>query len=407
MKVAVIGAGIIGVCTAEALLRKGAEVTLIDKDEPGEGCSAGNAGHFANEVVLPLSNVKTLIKSPLWLLNPNAPLSIRPQFLFSLAPWLLRFAAQTLPRAQQRSINGLKRLNLRSVEFYRALLKRYGLQKFMVENGYLTIYKNPRSHSAIVRHMQKVSSHGVPVEYLSPMQVSDKEPILANRVAGALYYPNAAYCPDPKGLVKTLAAACFNLGGRFLQKAVTSIATTKRGVKVFLGDDAKQFDKLVVCAGIQSDKLLKPLGYRLPLEAERGYHLQLSCSPPLRHPLNLFEESFVMTPMHQGLRLAGTVELASRDAKPNYERAYRLLNLAKRYLPELSSDNSTVWMGCRPSFPDSLPVISQCPNHPPIFAAFGHQHLGLTQGAITGAWTADLVMGETKEDLSLYRIDRF
>jgi len=114
-----------------------------------------------------------------------------------------------------------------------------------------------------------------------------------------------------------------------------------------------------------------------------------------------------MTPMHQGLRLAGTVELASRDAKPNYERAYRLLNLAKRYLPELSSDNSTVWMGCRPSFPDSLPVISQCPNHPPIFAAFEHQHLGLTQGAITGAWTADLVMGETKEALSLYRIDRF
>jgi len=408
--VAVIGAGIIGTCIAERLVSQGKQVVLIDRDGPGNGCSKGNAGHFASDIILPLANFSTLTKVPRMLFDPDGPLTIRWSYLPRLMPWLLRFAWAAMPHNSQQTIAALKRLNRPSIERFSALLTRTGLTELMTKRGALTVYQSHAAAQENRQHAELVRSHGVRVEQLDARHIRELEPTLSRQILGGLYYPDTAHSVDPYRLVTGLAEHFSRHGGQMLINSVRGITLNNDAtVKLFLDDRELTAKQVVIACGAYSKPLVETLGYRVPLESERGYHLMLpSPGASLTRPVSSFEKSFVMTPMREGLRLAGTVELAGLDAPPNVRRATNLYQHAQAILPALDNRNASHWMGHRPSLPDSLPVIGRSPRHRAVFFAFGHQHLGLTQAAVTADLISQLIVEkEIPAGINAFRVDRF
>ena len=408
--VAVIGAGIIGTCIAERLQHQGKQVLLIDKEGPGEGCSKGNAGHFATDIILPLANFNTLLKVPQLLLDPTGPLTIKWAYLPKLLPWLMRFTWAAMPHQTDKTIAALKQLNRPSIERFEQLLSRTGLTDLMTQRGALTVYETAKAARNNQAHAELVRQHGIEVETLNADAIKNLEPGLSEDVIGGLYYPRTAHSIDPYRLVTALASHFNEQGGQFKQARVKAIhIENDRQVNLITNGATIAAKDVIIACGAWSKPLVESLGHKVPLEAERGYHLMLpDPQVSLSRPVTSFEHSFVMTPMEQGLRLAGTVELASVDAPPNYQRATKLLDFAKKLLPGTNGAQASHWMGCRPSLPDSLPVIGRSPMHQNVLFAFGHQHLGLTQAAVTADIISEIVFEQPHSaDINPYRVDRF
>ncbi|GAB3284409.1 NAD(P)/FAD-dependent oxidoreductase [Parahaliea aestuarii] len=409
----VIGAGVVGTCIAERLQQQGEHVVLLDRAGVGEGCSSGNAGHFATDVVLPLANPQTLLGLPKMLLDPIGPLSLRWSYLPRMTPWLLRFGLAALPGPARQTTLALRALNSRSIESFERLFARTGLQDLMIKRGALTVYESAASRDQHRATVALLREHGVVVEGMSGDELRAMEPALAQTVHSGLFFPNTAHTVNPLRLTQALANCLTAAGGEIRSGEagdVRSLVPMGEGVELALGSGERlQARRAVVCAGAFSARLLKSLGLRVPLETERGYHLMLpDPAAELSRPVTSHERSFVMTPMEHGLRLAGTVELAGLEAEPDYRRADILLEHAGHLLQNLSGAGASRWMGFRPSLPDSLPVIGAAPGMPQLMLAFGHQHLGLTQAAITAEMVSDLVAGRRPEvDPHPYRIERF
>jgi D-amino-acid dehydrogenase len=408
--VAVIGAGIIGTCIAERLQSEGKKVLLIDRQLPGEGCSKGNAGHFATDIILPLANLSTLLSVPKLLLDPLGPLAIRASYFPKLLPWLIRFTWAAMPHKTKHTIEALKLLNGPSIIQYDKLLKRTGLEYLMTKRGALTVFCSEKAKRKNQKYAHFVRQHGVRVEELDGEQVRELEPALSQSIIGGLYYPDTAHSIDPYQLVVGLAEHFEKNGGKVIQQDVLSLDfddITKVCLKTSSGlIEAKE---VVIACGAWSKHLVKQVGHKVPLETERGYHLILPKIPvEVTRPVTFSERSFVMTPMAQGLRLAGTVELAGLDAPENYQRAHQLFNYAKEILPDVTKGEATTWMGHRPSLPDSLPVIGRSPKHNNIIFAFGHQHLGLTQAAVTADLLSEIVIKRAHSvNIDAFSVSRF
>ncbi|WP_105101567.1 NAD(P)/FAD-dependent oxidoreductase [Microbulbifer pacificus] len=406
----VIGAGIVGVAVAEQLQYRGHKVTLIDRESPGRGCSYGNAGHFATDVVLPLANMKTILSVPKLLMDPLGPLSIRWSYFHKALPWLMRFAMAAAPGNVERSCQHLRALNGRSIESYDRLLGRTGLTDLMTKRGALTVYERPDSAHRNQSTVDLLKGYGVEIQSLAADEIRALEPALGPAVAGGLYFPRTAHTTNPYRLVTCLAQSFMCGGGETLRDEVVGLENASGSVDIRLSSGKKiSAQRLVIATGSWSKKFAQQLGYRVPLDTERGYHLMLpNAGCELTRPLVSFERSFVMTPMEEGLRLAGTVELAGLEAEPNYARADILFKHAQSLLPGIENRGATRWMGFRPSLPDSLPVLGIAPENPRLAFAFGHQHLGLTQAAITAELVADQLEGKAPEiDLSPFSIKRF
>ena len=408
--VAVIGAGVIGTCIAERLQHQGKQVLLIDREGPGEGCSKGNAGHFATDIILPLANFSTLLSVPKLLLDPMGPLTLRWSYLPKLLPWLMRFTWSAMPHKTAATIEALKVLNRPSITRFESLLNRTGLQALMTQRGALTIYQNAKNAAKNQAHLELVQQHGVKVEHLSGDQVRELEPALTQDVKGGLFYPDTAHTINPYRLVTELSQVFLTSGGKFLKQNVQDFdfsAPEKVAIKT---DGETIFAKeIVIACGAFSKPLARLIGHKVPLETERGYHLMLPTpGVEVTRPVTSFERSFVMTPMEEGLRLAGTVELAGLKAQENWQRATSLFDHASHILPGLNQTDGKTWMGHRPSLPDSLPVIGRSPKQSRAIFAFGHQHLGLTQAAVTADLVDEIVFERSEPtEISAYRVDRF
>ncbi|SHE54614.1 D-amino-acid dehydrogenase [Microbulbifer donghaiensis] len=406
----VVGAGIVGTAIAERLQSRGHQTVLVDRDAPGDGCSSGNAGHFATDVVLPLANPSTILSIPKLLSDPLGPLTIRWSYLPRMLPWLLRFARAALPSNARASAQMLRELNSRSIASFDRLLGRTGLQALMVKRGALTLYETESGRQRNRATVALLREFGVQVEELDSGPLRELEPAVIKDVAGGLYFPKTAHTVNPLRLVQELAKS-FCSGGGEVQRAEVHRLQPQPGGRVEVGLDSGNIDarRVVVAAGAWSGTLVQQLGYRVPLDTERGYHLMLpQPGVELTRPMVSFERSFVMTPMEEGMRLAGTVELAGLRAAPNYRRADILFDHAQKILPGLQRGEATRWMGFRPSLPDSLPVIGRAPREENIYFAFGHQHLGLTQAAVTAEIIDDLVAGrEPAVDVRPLAVDRF
>lgn len=407
--VVVVGAGIVGTAIAEKLRSEGREVLLLDREGPGEGCSKGHAGHFATDIVLPLANPETLLSVPKMLLDPLGPLALRWSYLPKMLPWLSRFVLAARPSAVKASATALRALNGSSISSYDALLQRTKLQDKMIKSGALTVYNSDKGREQHRKTVALLRDYGINLEEISGDEVRELEPSLADTLAGGLYFPDTAHTGDPQGLVCGLFDFFMASGGQYRQCEVNAIREEAEGVLLTTDTGAIRANKVVIAAGAWSKTLASGLGYRVPLDTERGYHLMLpKPGVELTRPVVSHELSFVMTPMDAGLCLAGTVELAGLSMAPNWRRADILFERSKALLPGGESEGAKRWMGFRPSLPDSLPVIGQAPRHRQVYFAFGHQHLGFTQAALTAELIADQLSERTPSvDLNPYRVDRF
>jgi glycine/D-amino acid oxidase-like deaminating enzyme len=414
--IAVIGAGIIGINCALELQSLGFQVTLIDKLGIGEGCSKANAGHFATEQVFPLAEPNLLWQFPKLLLDPLGPVSLSATYFPKALPWFGQFIINMSARKRATNSEALKTLNNNAINYYKPLLKAAQAENLLTLKGSLLVFESS-SDKTIERQFNHYKKAGVDVILLDRQQTLLLEPNLSKNIRASLYFTDVGHSISPLDICKRLAELAFKKGCVFHQGEVLHISHNNSGTSLTTTKETLLFDHIVVASGVWSKKLLRPLGYHLPIEAERGYSLDLPPSVKehqLSRPVASAERKFIMTPMAHGLRLAGTVEYAGLHKSANMKRADMLFKNAQHVLtvlPEYDAESahpSQKWMGHRPSLPDSLPVICRAPQHKNIFLALGHQHLGLTQGAITGKLIGQLVSKQkTDIDISPFCISRF
>jgi D-amino-acid dehydrogenase len=409
MHTIVIGAGIVGVSCALEIRRRGLDVTLVDRLEPGDACSFGNAGVIASGSLTPVAMPGIAFEVPRMLLRPGGPLALRWRHLPTLAPWLLAFLRASASARANRYADALRLLVHDSVERHDALAAGSEAQRLIRKVGSLYAYPDAAARRADARWAMR-AARGVRFHDVAGEVLRSMEPDLSPALRHAVQLPDTAYVSDPARYVKLLAQQLVREGAEVMQADVRGIETPpNRPVRVATDVGPLHCDRLVVAAGVWSGRLASQLGLRVPLEAERGYHVMVhDPGVEVNHPVFHVAGAFVATPMDRGLRFAGTDELAAIDAPPNYGRARAILDRARAMFPGLNTRDVTEWMGQRPSLPDSLPVVGRVPGHPRVLLAFGHHHVGLTGGPVTGRWIADIVTDtQHNVDLSAFAPERF
>ncbi|MGO8918230.1 MAG: NAD(P)/FAD-dependent oxidoreductase [Stellaceae bacterium] len=413
-RVLVIGAGMIGVTAASYLQRDGHSVLVLDAKAPGEGASFGNAGCFNASSVVPMSMPGTIRRVPGWLTDPLGPLAIRWRYLPALAPWLIRFIRAGAPARVRAQAHALRTLLQPSLGCLAPLLEAAGAEDLVHRFGHLVVYRSEASYAKDGAAWALLRDTGVVWEELDADELRQLEPSLAPDYRRGILVRENAHTSNPHRLILKLIEALVRNGGRVERARVTGFAVDGgrlRAVCTEQGDFAA--DKAVVAAGAFSAPLAAALGDRVPLETERGYHLMIR-EPEVapRIPTADADGKFVATAMEEGLRFAGTVELAGLSAPPDWRRALKLLEQGRRMLPGLAAyypeDRLSLWMGHRPSTPDSLPVISPAQRSRDVFYAFGHGHVGMAGAPMTGKLIADLVAGRPPSiDVMPFRASRF
>ncbi|PNG45493.1 FAD-dependent oxidoreductase [Pseudomonas asplenii] len=413
--IAVVGAGIIGVACALRLARQGLRVVVIDQQQPGHGASFGNAGHLATEQVFPIADASILKRLPAMLMDPMGPLRLDWKYLPRALPWFTRLLLNLRPTPFQNTATGLRALNESSLEAWQRLLADIQRPELLKIDGSLLVFERPESRQAIQALQARMHQQQVPVDYWQAAAIRDTAPQLSEQLQGGLFFPRTGHFIDPYRVVCELVEAAKASGVSFVQQQVQGGYVQEHGVSLITGSAGLTASRVLIACGAHSAKLTAALtGKKVPLDTERGYHLML----PQEHdrlpfPVTSLERKFIMTPMSEGLRLAGTVEFAGLEKPASMERAWQLHRLSQGlFRKDLSAEAATPWMGFRPSLPDSLPVIDQvCEGK--VLLAFGHQHLGLTQAAVTAEMVVRMAVPATaKEACRLplnehYRLDRF
>ena len=395
MKIAVIGAGIVGLACAAELQRRGHDVTLIDPLPPGEGCSFGNAGCLSRASCVPLGLPGAWRKVPGWLLDPSGPLSIPPRYALRIAPWLWRFQLSTSLARVNQIADALHPLLDKTIEKWRPLAAWAGVPELIRQDGYAFAYESEEGFLGDALGRELRMARGVKIEVLTGPQVREFDRALSSAITHLVVMPEQGHVPNPIRLSRALADRLKAGGARFVTQTASDFEFRDGRVTRVMTDGVPiDADAVVLAAGAHSKALAAKLGSVVPLETERGYHVMLE-SPSIapRIPTCSGEGKYFITPREGGLRVAGTVELAGLDAPPNYSRADPLVPGAKRLLPQLAHGKFERWMGHRPSLPDSMPVLGRSPRFANAFFAFGHGHVGLTAAAPTAEIVADLVSG--------------
>ncbi len=408
--VTVIGAGIVGLCCALSLLERGAAVRVLDKAEPADAASYGNAGVISPWSCVPQSLPGLWRSIPGWLLDPLGPVSIRWRYLPRLLPWTIKFLRAGQPDRVAAIADAMAALNRPNIDLYRRHLAGTGKEPLLRDSWYIHLYRDPAGASLAGLAQRLRIERGAPLEVIDGHALREIEPALSAAYGSALVIKDQARAGHSGQLGKALAEKARSLGAEIQRNPVHRLAPAPDGRwHLETGQGTLQASTVVVAAGPWSTRLLTPLGIDLPLEYERGYHLEFrDPGVELRHSVHDTERKFVTSSMTSGIRSAGTAEFAGLDAPPDYRRAEILKDLTKQMLPGLNVEDTEPWMGVRPSFPDSLPCICALPGHANLFAAFGHSHYGMGMAPKTGQIIADLVTGTTPNiDLSPYRAERF
>lgn len=410
LSIVVVGAGIVGASTALALQRDGHKVTLVDREAPCAGASLGNAGVIVNAFCAPTAMPGIAIDALRMLGQPLGSLSIRPAYLPTILPWLVRFVLESRRSRVTENARNLHALTCRSNLGWRQLTHNTRLAELIHDGGWLTVYESERSFAKSSDERELNDANNVPYEILSAADIQDLEPNLAPIFQHGIFDRDCLWISNPERMVLSMVDMLIAQGGTY--KAFDVQSLDMRGPQVVLKNTSASMsaEKIVIAAGAWSKPLARQAGNNLPLDTERGYHLMLPVgdSRLLNRPVLSAEYNCVLAPMESGLRLTGHDELAGVDAAPDYRHIRKLLPVAKKILPGIDATEQSVWMGCRPSLPDSLPVIGYARRSPNILYAFGHQHLGMTLGPATGFIIADLVAGRDPGiDLTPYRPERY
>jgi glycine/D-amino acid oxidase-like deaminating enzyme len=409
-QITIIGAGVVGAATALALQKTNHEVLLLDRERPCAGASFGNAGAIVNGSCVPTAMPGILFDAIKMLSKSHSPLSIHPSYLHKISPWLLRFIWQSRTSLAYKNAQNLHALSQHAVNSWRQLTDNTKLSKLFNAKGWLKVYQSANSFNGTLSSRKLMDQMGTKYQCLNSAEIHDLEPQLAPFFSHAVFQEDSLNVSDPQQLVQGLVDLFVSRGGRYQQFDVNSIEQ-RNGLVQLKGKSGKLASNTVVIAsGAWSRSLAKQLGDDIPLDTERGYHLMLpeSTNSLLSRPVVNGDNSFVLSPMNKGMRMTSQIEFAGLDTQPNYDNIRKLLPLAQQMLPKLETREESVWLGHRPSLPDSLPVIGFSSKSKNVVYAFGHQHLGMTLAAITSDIIADLInKNEPKVPIFPYRANRF
>jgi D-amino-acid dehydrogenase len=403
----VLGGGIVGACCAFGLLRRGFDVTLIDKDAPGHAASFGNSASIGLASVPPMGMPGMMRDFPKMLLNPLHPLAIRWRDLPKTLPWLMRFRralSQAEAIAEARAA-----LLAHAGTAYDALLADIGRPDLIRANGLIFVYESEAAFAAAQAGIEMRRRHGIEARELDAASLHALEPALSDRAVRGVHYPIVQTVTNPLALTEAIVKAFRERGGRVPRETVRDFETGPSGVSEIITDQGRHgCDLVVLAAGAWSRDLASLLGDKVMVTAERGYHVMIENAPHMPSiSIASGDRNVSIVALETGLRMTTGAEFAAIDAPPEHEWAQRIFEPAAKLIRGLEMNVASRWFGSRPSTPDSLPVIGRSPRHRNVIYAFGHGHLGVTFGAVTGQIVATLARDETPNiNIAPYRPDR-
>ncbi len=406
--VGIIGAGIQGVCIGLQLIKKGIPVTIFDKNDPGSMSSYGNAGHFSPYAVVQLNRPDVIYDIPKMLLSSYGPLALKWNYIPKMIPWILKYLKSSTKKSMMHTTKYMHQILDLSLSAYDEILSEIDTTNLVERKGIIYIWtnKNLKSRKMEIKIRQDL---GIKQKLLSKEEILELEPNLSPVFDAGVFYDYAYHARDPKEITKKLFELFLKSGGKFKKEEVMTVEQTKYNqTQVKTNSEIFNFEKIVLACGAFSKKLTDQLGEKIPLDTERGYHVHYkNMDHLLKRPVIFLDRGFGMTPMNQGLRAVGTVELGGFDNPISKKRIDYIDKCAKELLPQLGNFQDE-WLGFRPTLPDFLPVIGPSLKNRNIIYAFGHHHLGWTLGAITGKIVSGIVNEEkTNLDLSPYSSARF
>ena len=406
----VLGAGIVGTSIALNLAKRGLAVALVDRGGAGEGTSYGNAGIIEGNTVFPAafpSDWATLLsialkRSPL----ANYHLAQLPR----VAPWLIAFRAASRPERLVETARLMRPLFARAVAEHEMLAAEAGGERYFSRNGWLKLYRSDKAFAAQAPELELAARFGIAATPLDRDGALALEPALAPVFRHAVHWTGAVSVSNPLALTRAYAVRFTALGGIALQGDARSLHRAAPHWRVETEFGPVDAGDVVVALGPWAPDLLRPLGINLPLTVKRGYHQHYRAqgNATLGRPVLDAENGYVLAPMEQGIRLTTGVEFAARDAAPTPVQLARVEPVARGLFPLGAAVEAQPWLGARPCFADSRPVISRAPRHRGLWLACGHGHWGLTLGAATGRLVAELMTGATPFcDPKPYSAERF
>ena len=407
IRIGVIGAGIQGVCNALFLQKKGFEVTLFDRDEPGNSATYGHAGHFSPYASVPLNRPDVLTDIPSMLLGSRGPLALKWNYVFKMIPWFIKFIMNCSKKNMMHTAKNMHQILDLALPAYDELFEEIDINGLVENKGIIYIWNNKNLKSRELENSIR-KELGVDHQILSPKEIHDLEPNIKPIYHGGVFYNYARHARNPKKILIKLFENFIQKGGKFLKLNVQELIFDDN--KPVIRSEVQRFifDKLVITCGAFSKQLTDKLHENIPLDTERGYHIHFKDYDHLiSRPVVHANYGFGMTPMEQGLRVVGTVEFGGLNNPLTKARIKNLIENSKEMLDGLP-EHEDEWLGFRPSLPDFLPVIGPSKNYKNVFYSFGHHHLGWTLGAISGKIISKMITNEnTNLDLKPYSSLRF
>lgn len=416
--VAVIGAGIVGICTAIELQNAGFKVTLIDKGDPARQTSYGNASYIATEYLGPLATPDNILSAIKLTFSDKSAFKITADHFFSFIPWAMRFLNAARKPNRERSRNATVRLNNHALQAWKDILECSGNLDMLLPSGYIKLWENLDDLADAKKTQITMQQYGHLCEMFQGDALYELEPALSSNIKLGLFFPNGHQLREPYQTALKLFEYFKEQGGSFLQADVLQLKAENGTAQLVTKEGPLDFDKAFICAGAWSKQLLNGLGLNVPLAAERGYHLTLpDAYVRPTHILESVERHVVSTPLDSGLRITGFGEYSTLNSKPVDKRYRQLSDHMDAIYKDIDCKNQTkqTWMGIRPTLPDSVPVIDLHPQYPQIGMAFGHHHLGVTQAPISAKLIAGLmqdgfkseVLKEFADIFDAYSVSRF
>ena len=407
-KILIVGAGITGLSSGLNLIRNGLNVTLIDRVDVGNEnqTSYGNAGLLAASSIIPLSSPGLLRNLPFYLFSKSSPLFLKYSYLPKLLPWAIPFLRNSNKSNFDYIIKNLHQLTYDTVEQHLALSKSTEASKFINKGKISMIFRNQDEIFKSKSDLEIRKKYKFNFKKLNNQEFTKNYSYLSNHYKSGIEFYDHGWISSPQKYLQALKKEFIKLGGIFKKDEVTSIsdkAVTLKDGKIISAN------KIIVCSGIWSKRLLKTINHKVNIEAERGFHIVLkkvNFLPP--NPLMIINKKIAITPMEDTLRFAGIVDFSGVDAPENKSRYDYIRSLIKNIIPSLSWKEEDLWMGQRPSTSDSLPVLGKSNSMKNVYFAFGGQHVGLTIGPKLGKLVSDLILNKkTNINLDPYLQSRF
>lgn len=398
--ISIVGGGIIGMMACLQLQKRGWQVTVFDRVQPGTPgqTSWGNAGSISIGNVTPLGKPGFLLDGMAKALSLNSPLLMPPAYMHKSIPWVLQVLQQSDHHAAEQISKEIGTLNSLSGEVWSGLLEELKLQSFVARNGWLKLYESEKSFQKTEAERRLMEDLGIPFQVMDRGEITEHDPAFSPIFSKAILQTGSLGINSPGRLMEHLSALAGQQGAEIVVENINSVTRSADGFALETDAGQHQTKSLLLASGAWSGEVAAQFGYDFPLETERGYHLFYERFVPLKGPSINMDRYVAMSPMEDGVRVTSCVELAGLKKDADYKRMHRLSKFAEKALPELKSCKTREWMGYRPSLPDSKPVIGKSDHQPGLYFAFGNGHLGMTQAAATGQLIAEIA---SREDTSI------